>query len=271
MSSEDEGGIRITSELYAKYFSLSSPIFIFAYKSRKQGMSNSYFQFKQFTISQDKCAMKVGTDGVLLGAWANVEQATNILDIGTGTGLVALMAAQRSQARITGLEIDADAASQAMENVSVSPWKDRVIIIREDFCTYNTEEKFDAIVSNPPYFINSQASPNGQRNIARHCGRLDFRSLVWGASRLLAEAGELSLILPAYALPEVSGIARENGLYPARQLNIKTIPEKEAGRILIAFRPQATPFEEDEILIEKGRHIYSDEYIALTKAFYLYM
>lgn len=216
--------------------------------------------------------MKVGTDGVLLGAWANAAQAANILDIGTGTGLVALMLAQRSSARITGLEIDADAAAQAAENVAASLWKDRITIIREDFRVYETEERFDVIVSNPPYFIDSLPSPNGQRNTARHSGELDFRNLVAGASRLLSATGELTLILPAPSLPGVKEIAREHNLHPSVQLNIITAPGKPVRRCLITFLPFVPArFQEDELLIETERHAYSDGYVAMTRDFYLNM
>ena len=135
-------------------------------------MSNPYFQFKQFTVWHDKCAMKVGTDGVLLGAWASVQNAHKILDVGTGTGLVALMLAQRSlpDADIIALEIDEAAAGQARENVTRSPWKERVEVVQTDFRDYQSSDKFDVIVSNPPYFVDSLECPDQQRNAARHNG-----------------------------------------------------------------------------------------------------
>ena len=142
-------------------------------------MSNPYFQFKQFTVWHDKCAMKVGTDGVLLGAWASVQNAHKILDVGTGTGLVALMLAQRSlpDADIIALEIDGAAAGQARENVTRSPWKERVEVVQTDFRDYQSSDKFDVIVSNPPYFVDSLECPDQQRNAARHNGSLTYEEL----------------------------------------------------------------------------------------------
>ena len=133
-------------------------------------MSNPYFQFKQFTVWHDKCAMKVGTDGVLLGAWTSVESAHRILDIGTGTGLVALMLVQRSlpDANIVALEIDEAAVGQARENIIRSPWKERVEVVQADFRKYRSSDKFDVIVSNPPYFVDSLECPDRQRTAARH-------------------------------------------------------------------------------------------------------
>lgn len=138
-------------------------------------MPKSSFKFKQFTIFHDKCAMKVGTDGVLLGAWAPADKAKRILDVGTGTGLIALQLAQRNpHARITAIEIDAAAAGQATENVSHSPWADRVEVICHDFRDYQPENRFDLIVSNPPYFIDALKCPDEQRCTARHAGNLNY-------------------------------------------------------------------------------------------------
>src|SRR5574344_2567439 len=131
-------------------------------------MSNSYFRFKQFSVFQERCAMKVGTDGVLLGAWAKVDAANRILDIGTGTGLVALMLAQRSTAMITAVEIDEEAAIQAEENFCQSPWANRFEVVNSDITSYETDALFDVIVSNPPYFVDSLQCPDGQRSLARH-------------------------------------------------------------------------------------------------------
>ena len=132
-------------------------------------MANSYFRFKQFTIHQEKCAMKVGTDGCLLGAWVDLSQSQRILDVGCGSGLIAIMTAQRcTNVTITGIEIDNEAASQATENAESSPWAERIEIICEDFLKFTPEQQFDTIVSNPPYFSNSLKCPNDKRNKARH-------------------------------------------------------------------------------------------------------
>ncbi len=160
-------------------------------------MSNSYFQFKQFTVWHDKCAMKVGTDGVLLGAWVNIFNAKSVLDIGTGTGLIALMIAQRSTANILAVEIDADAVNQAIENVERSPWSGNIKVQHADFKTATFNTKFDVIVSNPPYFSDSLLSPDTHRSTARHTSELTYHDLISRVSGILAFKGEFSLIIPA--------------------------------------------------------------------------
>ena len=232
-------------------------------------MANSYFQFKQFTIWQDRCAMKVGTDGVLLGAWSDVSRAKRILDVGAGTGLVALMLAQRSEALIEAVEIDGDSAVQARENVEASPWGNRIRVTQIDFREFISHEKFDLIVSNPPYFSHSLLSPDKKRSTARHDNSLSANELIRDASRLLADWGELSLVLPADARQSICDIAHSYGLKPHRQLNIVTSPGKPAKRILISFRFHPPVFAVEEMLIEEERHVYSREYTSLTKDFYL--
>lgn len=235
-------------------------------------MANPYFRFKQFTIRHDRCAMKVGTDGVLLGAWSNVSGAKRILDVGTGTGLVALMIAQRSDAALTALEIDESAVWQAKENVAVSPWADRVEVVHADFTAYRSPVKFDVVVSNPPYFVDSLKCPEAQRSTARHEGELNYRTLFQGVSRLLAADGRCCLIVPTDVSEAIIDIAVEVHLYPAKQLNILTAPGKAPKRTLFefVFSPCTTCLCQ-EMLIEEARHTYSPEYIALTQAYYLNM
>ena len=162
-------------------------------------MAKNSFQFKQFTVYQDRCAMKVGTDGTLLGAWANAPvAAARILDIGTGTGLVALMMAQRfPEAQVTGIDIDENAAQQAQENVVGSPFSDRIMINREDATKIDDKAGYDAIVCNPPYFVDSLTCPQDQRTLARHAVSLTYESLMHAASKLLKPDGILSLVIPA--------------------------------------------------------------------------
>ena len=205
-------------------------------------MSNEYFQFKQFTVRHERCAMKVGTDGVLLGAWAPVEGVGRILDVGTGTGLVALQLAQRTaSARITAIEIDPDAAAQAGENVAASPWSDRIEVVCGDFATFRQiatfdtfatpslvakptvaeEEGYDLIVSNPPYFTEALQCPDPRRCTARHTATLDYALLFRRGAALLAPGGELALIFPADAEPRCRQAAAPpaHGLFaPARTL-----------------------------------------------------
>lgn len=234
-------------------------------------MGGRGFSFKQFHICQEKCAMKVGTDGVLLGAWAEVNEAREILDIGTGTGLVALMLAQRSEARITALEIDADAAAQAAENVAQSPWEERVEVLCCDFKAYRPTGLFDVIVSNPPYFLDSLIAPEEARTMARHNITLTYDDLLAGAAALLASSGKFTVIIPFDVVEKMVRIAASNGLYPCRQLNVITAPGKAPKRALLAFSFRKDVCVAEELLLEKERHVYSDEYVALTRDFYLKM
>lgn len=237
-------------------------------------MANPYFQFKQFTVWHDKCAMKVGTDGVLLGAWTSVEGATKILDVGTGTGLVALMLAQRSlpDAHIVALEIDEAAAGQAKENVARSAWKDRIEVVQTDFRLYDSSAKFDIIVSNPPYFVDSLECPDRQRSAARHNHSLAYEDLLQGVARLLSDSGRFTIVIPADVADRVKLMASGCGLYAIRQLNILTKPGGESKRVLITFsfdNPKECVVE--ELLTEVARHQYTEEYITLTREYYLNM
>ena len=235
-------------------------------------MANPYFTFKQFTIRHDRCAMKVGTDGVLLGAWTDVNHSHRTLDIGTGTGLIALMLAQRCpQALITAIDIDAEAVGQARENVQSSPWKDRVEVLLQDICTFSTDQRFDTIVSNPPYFIDSLKCPDDQRNTARHTDTLDAERLLANVARLLTDDGRFSIILPAEQTDLLIQTACNQGLYPSRQTAVITRPGLPPKRILMEFRKTKEAFQPDELVIELERHVYSEGYIALTKDFYLKM
>lgn len=234
-------------------------------------MSNPYFSFKQFTVYHDRCAMKVGTDGVLLGAWTDVASAHNILDIGTGTGLVSLMLAQRCDARIKAIDIDQDAVEQAKENVALSPWKDRIEVELQDICRYNSNNGFDVIVSNPPYFVHSLKGPDRQRNIARHTEELNFENLIGSVSRLLRLKGTFSVIIPTDGMELFQAIATCHELYLSRQTLIHTKPEAEPKRVLLAFKKYPEEYIADSLTIELSRHVYSEEYMALTRDFYLKM
>ncbi len=234
-------------------------------------MPNPYFSFKQFTVYHDRCAMKVGTDGVLLGAWTDVASAHNILDIGTGTGLVSLMMAQRCNARIRAVDIDADAVEQARENVAASPWKDRIEVELQDICHFTSETLFDVVVSNPPYFVDSMKCPDGQRNIARHTDNLDFDKLAESAVRLLHPEGVFSVIIPTDSKDFFLTVAARYGLHLSHQTLIHTTPGADPKRVLLAFKFSVDKCVTDYLTIELSRHVYSEEYIALTKEFYLRM
>lgn len=234
-------------------------------------MPNPYFAFKQFVIHHDRCAMKVGTDGVLLGAWTDVSKTHRVLDIGTGTGLVALMLAQRCEATIIAIDIDKDAVGQAQENVLASPWRNRVEVGEQDVRSYETNMLFDTIVSNPPYFIDSMRCPDGQRSTARHTDTLHADELMEKVSELLTPEGKFSLILPFEQSEEVVWIAEGVGLYPSRHTCVITRPGLSPKRSLMEFGKIKGECMEDELTIELERHVYTEEYIALTKDFYLKM
>ncbi len=235
-------------------------------------MPNPYFSFKQFTVYHDRCAMKVGTDGVLLGAWTDVSSSQKILDVGTGTGLIALMLAQRCiGARITAIDIDGEAILQARENMNASPWGSRMETILQDLKTYQPGKLFDTIVSNPPFFVDSLKCPDHQRNMARHTDTLPALNLLRKSAELLKENGKLSLILPAEQTEDLVALAAGEGLYLSRLTSVITRPGLPPKRSLMEFRKQVSVCEKNNLVVELARHVYTEDYIALTRDFYLKM
>lgn len=233
---------------------------------------NEYFRFKHFVVRQDRTAMKVGTDGVLLGAWASLVQAGSILDIGTGTGLLALMAAQRNpSARIDAVEINEEAAAQARENVAASPWSDRITVFHQSVRQFSPGKKYRHVICNPPFFIRSTPAPDKGRNTARHCRDMSHSDLIRSAVTLLEAEGRLSLILPPEEAASFRNEALANGLHPARLTGVRPNPEKPFKRILMEFSTSPANFLPDELTIEIARHCYTPEYTALTREFYLYL
>lgn len=238
-------------------------------------MANDYFSFKQFTIHQDRCAMKVGSDGVLLGVLAPTIDSGRILDIGTGTGLVGIMLSQRCpQAIVTGVEIDADAAKQAEENATSTGWKIKIINKSIQDFSSQCEEKFDLIVSNPPYFINSLKAPEKNRNTARHTDELSFEELIESAEKLLSEEGKFSVIIPYSEEENFIGIANKRNLVVVSSVRIIPKVGKDPKRSVITFCKCKNKINCNinvtELVIEKEeRHCYSDEFKKLTADFYL--
>lgn len=236
-------------------------------------MPNDSFAFKKFTIKQDKCAMKVGTDGVLLGAWVNTKNAKHILDVGTGTGLIALMMAQKSNddVIIDAVDIDEQAYNQAIENVKNSSWANRINIYHTPFQYFADQKKeYDLIVSNPPYFISSTKAPEDQRNYARHTDLLDYDELLFGVLKLLAPQGAFCVILPSKEGELFRDMAEKNGLFLTKLMRVKTREDKVEKRYIMRFEKTRNSFSEESIIIEKDeRQSYTEEYKSLTKDFYL--
>lgn len=233
-------------------------------------MNSLSFQFKQFSIAQENTAMKVGTDGVLLGAWSKVLEG-NVLDIGTGTGLIALMLAQRTKtALIDAIELDKVACEEAHQNFKTSKWNNRLTVIHTSIQNYYPTKKYDVIVSNPPFFINSTKAPNSLRNTARHTDELPFNDLIASIKRLLNETGIFSLILPVEEANQFILLANQNGLFLTRKCLVKPNPTKAPKRVLMEFSFTETNILEETLTIEtENRHEYTKEYITLTKDFYL--
>lgn len=236
----------------------------------------SIFQFKQFAVNQDQCAMKIGTDGVLLGAWAPIDTRPNsILDIGTGTGIIALMLAQRCDSQqIDALEIDENAYEQAVDNFESSPWSDRLFCFHAglDEFVEEPEDEYDLIVSNPPFYVEDYRSDNAQRDLARFQEAMPFEDLVEAAALLLSENGVFAVIIPFKEEENFLALAKEYELFPIKITRVKGTHETQIVRSLLAFRRyELAVLTADELVIEINRHEYTDDYIALTKDFYLKM
>jgi tRNA1Val (adenine37-N6)-methyltransferase len=236
----------------------------------------SKFTFKQFSIEQDKTAMKVGTDGVLLGSWAPIDHNPfSILDIGAGTGIIALMLAQRTSAeQIDALEVDEEAYEQAVDNFENSPWGDRLFCFHAGLDEFieEPEDEYDLIVSNPPFYAEDYKTENDQRDLARFQDAMPFEELIEAADLLLSENGIFAVILPFKEEQKFISLAKEFELYPTKITHVKGTPKSEIKRSLLAFsRNENQVFDIDELIIEIDRHVYTPEYIELTKDFYLKM
>lgn len=226
------------------------------------------FTFKQFEIQQSKDVFRVGTDGVLLGALADVELASHVLEVGTGTGLISLMLAQRNpHAEFLGLDINEDAAQLTSLNFENSPFRLRLKNSHQDFKTFETSDRFDLIVSNPPYF---EESGSEKDKIARQTVELNFSQLITRAAELLSGSGIFSVIIPVEVGEIFVSIGKENNLYLKRKINIKGIEGSKTKRLILEFSSEAKEVDESDFIIEKSPRQYSDPYLELTKEFHVF-
>ena len=236
---------------------------------------NKPFHFKEFTVHQDQCAMKIGTDSVLLGAWTNLNHGLkSILDIGSGTGVLALMMAQRSSAPvIDALEIDSDAYEQCLENFEISPWGDRLFCYHASLLEFvaEWEDTYDLIICNPPFYSEDHKTENAARDLARFNDAMPFEHLVYAITNLLSNTGVFSLILPHKEEESFTNLCLTAGLHLCRRLHVKGNPQSEIKRSLLEFSFQKGDLAHDELVIETARHQYTDSYIKLTKDFYIKM
>lgn len=228
------------------------------------------FRFKQFEVYQARSAMRVGTDGVLLAAWARVNDAEHILDVGTGTGVIALICAQRNaKARIDAIELDEGSAEDAGYNFSISPWSSRLKIHQGDFLKIGSKDKFDLIISNPPYFSQSLRAANPSRNTARHDDMLPAELFMEKTKKLLNPNGRLALIFPTQQLERWLFAANECGFAPQRICHVYTLAYKEASRVMVEFvKSDGNEPRMESILIEKNPGEFSEAYRKITEELY---
>lgn len=232
---------------------------------------DTFFHFKKFVVRHDRSGMKVGTDGVLLGAWTDIKAINHILDIGTGTGVIALMLAQRTdaQVKVDALEIDPEACVDATENFSASPWESRLKLHHVAIQDYKSEQQYDLIVSNPPYFQNSFVPPDSQRKTARHTHALPFEDLLTAADSLLSKSGRLSIILPLTEGLLFIVLANTHGYFCSRKWSFRSRQHKPIERLLLEFTRENKATDEGDIILYERDEEWSEAYKTLTREFYL--
>jgi len=232
------------------------------------------FQFKQFKIHDGKSAMKIGTDGTLLGCWSDLSKAKSVLDVGSGTGVIAIMCAQKNpNVEVFALEIDQMATEDAQYNIDNSPWSDRINLSHSALQDYEPTEQYDHIISNPPFFEKSMKATGDARNTARHTDSLHYTDIFKFCETNLSDGGCLSVILPVENARKAIEDGVKFGLYPKRICEVKPVPHKEPHRLLVEWCKDANVITENtKLTIETGmkRHEYTPEYITLGKAFYLH-
>lgn len=231
------------------------------------------FRFKQFSVDQSGCAMKINTDGVLLGALAGEGQLSSILDIGTGTGVIALMLAQRfSSAHIDAVEIDTAAADTAHRNFEASPFSSRLKVHHQDFKTFfagNPDKKYDLIVSNPPFYIDALTSPTQKINQAKHADRDFFSGLINGVSNHLTENGTCWLVLPVNTATFVENLLADYDLYLQKTIVIRSYADSEPHRLIMVIGRGVVPSSTAQFLIYDAPKVYSQQYVDTLKAFFI--
>lgn len=236
-------------------------------------MSNSYFRFKQFTIHQDRCGMKVSTDACIQGAWAPIKpRVKRVLDIGAGTGLLSLMLAQRNDSiLIDAIELDVAAAEQARENVAASPWAERINMMQGDVKDYSFATKYDMVICNPPFFINSLQSEEAQRNNARHEVALGQQDLLEVIDKCTNEEGYAVIMLPPVEHTVWQQLCEQNGWRLVEKLEVQPRIGKEANRIVGVYSRQKGELQSATLPIKKADDSYTEAFTELLRPFYLFL
>ena len=249
-------------------------------------MGTDSFKFKQFEVRHDKCGMKVGTDGVLLGAWAVPSPSAGdlrVLDVGTGSGLIALMLAQRFEsASVTAIDIDQAAVEQARDNVAASPFSSRIEVVQCDFWSFSCSEQedfscptqeqgYDLVVSNPPFYVEDTFCPDSRKNTAKHASSLPFRQLINGAAWVMGKGSTLSVIVPYSVANDFIGLAALSELYLQRRCDVRSNIRKSFKRSLLSFSSVVGTTEQTELTLRDADNQYTEAYRSLTREFYLGM